>query len=297
MQDYVHEIKTQITKSEEYKIIESTYKNLFKTKYNIASKIEGQKFIPNDLNHTYSLTLNNSKTNSYINFDLNIQLNALITIKATSDEYNAYKGTWNSQTNKQKFLNLKNTDTITKDLFTNENNLTSLTIRKGKLSRFGSEDSLFGQNGLTKLTNLTLANITWTSIPYRCFGGVKNVVNLDLSGCLNLKTIGNCSFEYCQNMTKILFPKSLESIERHAFYKANKLTNLNLSNTSIKTLSEKTKEYPFGIDNKIENLNLEKCSKLTTINYWSFYNSKNLKTINFKGCTSLKTIGEYLNTF
>ena len=52
--------------------------------------------------------------------------------------------------------------------------------------------------------------------------------------------------------------EKLESIEKHAFYEADKLINLNLSNTSIKTLGEQIKEYPFGKDNKIENLKFRK---------------------------------------
>ena len=270
IKNYVSQIKEQIIIRDKFTKIDPIYQTLFKTKYNIYSN-DKQTFSLTEIKE-YKIEIKQNDSNLSFSFPLKINAIAKIKIQVMDNKKNAYKGTWNSQTNKLKFLNLKNTDTITKDLFTNENNLTSLTIRKGKLpiTPFGEEDSLFGQYGLKRLTNLTLTNSTWTSIPYRCFASIKNVVNLDLSGCLKL-----------------------ESIEKHAFYEADKLINLNLSNTSIKTLGEQIKEYPFGKDNKIENLNLENCSKLTTINYWSFFNSKNLKTINFKGCTSLKTIGEY----
>ncbi len=50
---------------------------------------------------------------------------------------------------------------LTKELFEGENNLTSLTIVKGKFptKRFGGEESLFGWNSLDNLTKLTLSNI------------------------------------------------------------------------------------------------------------------------------------------
>ena len=187
--------------------INPIYQTLFKTKYNIYSN-DKQKFSLTEIKE-YKIEIKQKGSNLSFSFPLKINAIAKIKIQVMDNKKNAYKGTWNSQINKQKFLNLKNTNTITKDLFTNENKLTSLTIRKGKLptKKFGNEDSLFGQNGLTKLTNLTLANITWTSIPYRCFGSVNNIVNLDLSGCWNLKTIDNCSFEYCQDYDKNIISK------------------------------------------------------------------------------------------
>ena len=101
----------------------------------------------------YKIEIKQKGSNLSFSFPLKINAIAKIKIQVMDNKKNAYKGTWNSQINKQNFLNLKDTDTITKDLFTNENNLTSLTIRKGKLptTPFGEEDSLFGQYGLTKI--------------------------------------------------------------------------------------------------------------------------------------------------
>ena len=159
---------------------------------------------------------------------------------------NAFTGTWISQPNKQKFLNLKETGKITADIFLGESNLTGLTITTGIITDQNAIAGSDAKPGARNIVSLTINQPSLTFIPKSAFYDLK-LTTLDLTKCTNLTTIG-----------------------RDAFY-SSELTTLDLTNNSKLTtigdsaffLSELTK------------LDLSGCSKLTNIGRNAFLNILN----------------------
>ena len=77
---------------------------------------------------------------------------------------------------------------------------------------------------------------------------------LDLSGCMNLTSIGNPgdvygsgAFQGCESLKTVILPTSLESIGRYAFYGCSSLTSIDLSNTSVDTIRHSTFAFCHGL--------------------------------------------------
>lgn len=66
------------------------------------------------------------------------------------------------------------------------------------------------------------------------FASCEGLTSLDLSSCSKLKHIALDAFKECNNLAgEVKIPSSLENIEGNAFYGANKLTKIDLSNASM----------------------------------------------------------------
>ena len=133
-----------------------------------------------------------------------------------------------------------------------------------------------------------------------------DIIELDLSGCKNLTSIGNPrdipkygAFADCKKLTTVILPSSVTTIGPHAFRGCNSLTSINLSAcTNLQRISI----YAFAECDSLKEINLSNCTGLTSIGegtfqYCTSLNSitlpASLTTINFnafEGCSSLTEI-------
>ena len=119
-----------------------------------------------------------------------------------------------------------------------------------------------------------------------------HIIELDLRGCANLKSIGNLgdkygsgAFQGCSQLTKVTLPESLESIGDYAFYSCDGLTSINLSGcANLTTIGDNA----FYNCSTLKEIILPE--KLTTIKAGAFQSCSNLTSINLED-TEVKTIG------
>ena len=130
---------------------------------------------------------------------------------------NAFTGTWKSQTNKGKFLNLKDTDEITANIFLGESNLTGLTITTGIITNQNAIAGTDSKPGAKNIVSLTINQPNLTIIPKSAFYDLK-LTTLDLTKCTNLTTIGDSAF-FLSELTKLDLSgcSKLTNIGRNAF--------------------------------------------------------------------------------
>ena len=135
--------------------------------------------------------------------------------------------------------------------------------------------------------------------------GRDDIIELDLRGCANLKSIGNLgdkygfgAFQGCKSLKTVILPTSLESIGDYAFYLCDGLTSINLSGcTNLTTIGKDA----FNSCSTLKEIILPKT--LTTIKASAFQSCSNLTSINledtevktiennaFSDCTSLETV-------
>ena len=91
-----------------------------------------------------------------------------------------------------------------------------------------------------ELINVDLSKcINLITIADGAFAGCYNLTAQDLSKCINLTTIGNAAFNDCSGLTSITLPSSLTNIQENAFMECSGLTSIDLSQctslTSIET--------------------------------------------------------------
>ena len=198
---------------------------------------------------------------------------------------NAFTGTWKSQTNKGKFLNLKDTDEITANIFLGESNLTGLTITTGIITDQNAIAGSDAKPGARNIVSLTINQPSLTFIPKSAFYDLK-LTTLDLTKCTNLTTIKQHAF-HCSLLTTLDLTKNinLESIERYSFFES-KLTTLDLTNNSKLTTIGRDAFY----SSELTTLDLTNNSKLTTIGDSAFFLSE-LTKLDLSGCSKLTNIG------
>ena len=167
-------------------------------------------------------------------------------------------------------------------------------------------------NKCTSLESIDLSNcINLNTISGKLtFGNCKNLKSVDLSKCTKLTTltssafynctslssvkfseslesIGETVFLYCTALVSVTFPKSLESIGKAAFEGCIALNEIDLSKcTKLTTISQQT----FNKCNSLESIDLSNCINLNTISKVAFYNCTSLSSVKFS--ESLKSIEE-----
>ena len=208
-----------------------------------------------------------------------------VTVKGLKNG-NAFTGTWNYSYDRDKFLNLKETDKITANMFAGESNLTGLTITTGIITDQNAIAGSDAKPGARNIVSLTINQPSLTFIPKSAFYDLK-LTTLDLTKCTNLTTIKQHAF-HCSLLTTLDLTKNinLESIERFSF-SDSKLTTLDLTNNSKLTTIGESSFY----SSELTTLDLTKCTNLTTIGYNAFLESK-LTTLDLTKCTNLTTIGD-----
>lgn len=152
-----------------------------------------------------------------------------------------------------------------------------------------TSNSIFGE----KLNGVDFSNATKLKIiGNAAFRGCTNLTSIDLSGCNNLDTIDNHSFEK-SGLKSILFPESVRIIGDEAFCYTF-LENVDLM--SLKNLVSIGKmAFNGGGDFKTaRSISLEGLTKLETIGEKAFYDKQqNDGQISLKGCKGLQNIGDY----
>ena len=123
------------------------------------------------------------------------------------------------------------------------------------------------------------------SIPYQI-----NVVDGDLNGIFPVTRIGEKAFKDCKDLTRVGFPKGLESIGREAFKNCVGLESINLYDSDIRVIGESA----FWNCKKLRSV-LIPCS-VSQLSAGAFYGCSGLETVvletesGFE--TNLDTIGE-----
>ena len=77
-----------------------------------------------------------------------------------------------------------------------------------------------------------------TALGGSAFHGCGNLTTMDLSGCTNLSSIGQCTFTSCDDLTSMTLPNSLTGIGDEAFYGCSNLDELVLLSKNPPTLGE-----------------------------------------------------------
>jgi len=123
------------------------------------------------------------------------------------------------------------------------------------------DDNLFYSKGIT---SIQFPN-TIQSIGYRAFGA-NDILNLDLSSCINLISIGNYAFVANNLETLNINCSSLKTIGNRSFY-SNNLTSLDLSSCHNLQCVE---DEAFRYNGTVASLDLSNCTNLSYIGYEAF---------------------------
>ena len=128
---------------------------------------------------------------------------------------------------------------------------------------FSGCSSLFGT--LTFPASITAIEESYIDYSYTGsnFSNCSNIVKVDLSACVDLKTLAKYAFSSCRNVETVILPDSLQRIEQYAFSSCEKLVDLN---------------FPAG---------------LTSINDNAFNYCKSLRVADFSKSVNLTSIGGY----
>ncbi len=140
------------------------------------------------------------------------------------------------------------------------------------------------------------------------------ITSVDMSNASNLIFIGSGSFSYCPNLTSVVFPEGLTTIDEYAFYLSQALTSVTIP-SSVTTIGDNA----FQFCNNIESIDLSNATSLEYIGDYAFQNTKiselvipesvtyigryafngnedqyqQLTTLDLSNATSLTTIGSY----
>ena len=241
-----------------------------------------------DLSNNDVITVTYKLNDGYYWDDGSTSIKTLKTTVHGLQNGNAFIGTWKSQANKAKFLNLKNTDKITANIFLGESNLTGLTITTGIITDQNAIAGTDSKPGAKNIVSLTINQPNLTIIPKDSFSFLRNLKNLNLSKCTNLEIIGANSFKWCPiekwDLNKL---KKLKIIKTFSF----KIVNLKTLDLSGCTSLEVIEKFNFNESFLITKINLSGCSNLKSIGEQCFMGSR-LTYIDLSGCVSLTYLGD-----
>ena len=151
-------------------------------------------------------------------------------------------------------------------------------------------DFLFIYRMMPNLRDLDISDVEITSLPAKAFYQSTNVENLILPNTLT--AIGEWMFYY-SNLKSVFIPKSVETIEKMAFYACKSLTYVTFEKGSqLKTIGGWSSYDYFGaFAGCISLTSIEIPASVETIEAMAFYNCSKLETVTFEKGSMLKTIG------
>ena len=103
--------------------------------------------------------------------------------------------------------------------------------------------------------------------------GSSGLVEVDLSNCTNLTSIGGGLFYNCPRLTSIALPPNLASIENQAFYECYNLTSITLP-SSLTSIGQ----YAFRSCG-FTNIDISNCTRLTSIYFDAFADCNKLASV------------------
>lgn len=165
------------------------------------------------------------------------------------------------------------------------------TLMNLNLKETSLANNAFPSNAFSNKTTLVSVsipkNIVGTTVsdintPYGIFGGCTKLSSVDLSGCINLKTIGDGWFSSCSSLTflDLTVCTGLETIQGSAFSYCKRLKNITLP-ASLLSIN--------GFDgcDSLQTVDITRCVALKTIAYCTFIGDSRLQNIDFTSCISL----------
>ena len=175
----------------------------------------------------------------------------------------------------------------------------------------GIDDATSSNNGVfynSEITTIKLPS-TLEFIGDYAFYNCSGLIEIDLSQCTSLTSIGERAFQGCSGLTSITLPSSLISIGDYAFLVCSGLTSIDLSNcTSLTSIGDGAFQGCSGLTSitlpssltSIGERAFQGCSgltsitipsSLTTISQYAFYNCNGLESVSLP--SSLTTISQY----
>lgn len=138
---------------------------------------------------------------------------------------------------------------------------------------------------------VAIADDAFSNVYHEKYNGITSV---DMSEAINLKSIGNDAFHFCENLTDVYLPDSVEMIGDNAFKQCNKLSNIDIQWNNLKSIGDSA----FYYINVTGSLNLESVeyigdSAFAGTNIESIIIGENITAISdilFSGCRELKHI-------
>ena len=124
------------------------------------------------------------------------------------------------------------------------------------------------------------------------FRKCKKIASVKLNACTELVSIGDYAFDVCESLESVDLSSctKLEQIGKYSLCHCDKLKNLNLTGlTKLTSIGEGA----FDENGELESIDLSSCTKLTNIPKYMFYCDEKLKTVNLSGLGSdITSIGE-----
>ena len=136
------------------------------------------------------------------------------------------------------------------------------------------------------ITDIIIPNYI-TKIDDHSFDSKYNLSSVTFEENSQLTSIGSYVFQYCRNLTSVTIPNSVKSIGKYAFSYCHSLTSITIP-SSVTSISDNA----FSNCNNLTSVTFEEGSQLTTL-YNSFNNNENLKTIELEKCTKLTSIKQF----
>lgn len=188
----------------------------------------------------------------------------------------------------------------------NPKTLTASVTFSGEYTEYGIVDNYVGLDEAVVPETIEYDGDTYTveSIGFCAFDS-SNISSISFPA--TLKTIGQTAFAECNNLTELIIPENVSSIDQYAFYLSSNLKSIILP-SGLKTISEGTfygcssleKLYIPESVSTIKDFAFHSCSslnnfvvpeKVTMIPYTCFYGCSSLESIDVKG--NISSLGTY----
>ena len=158
----------------------------------------------------------------------------------------------------------------------NRNDIKAVILPEG-LESIGNPNDPYDPGAFAYCENLTTVTLpsSVTSIGGRAFYNCSGLEEINLSGCISLKSIDQSAFQNCASLETVLLPESLREIGTQAFWNCTGLKTVKLP-AKLTTIGGQA----FEGCSSLETVLLP--AKLTTISGWAFRNCSDLQSIYFQ---------------
>ena len=171
----------------------------------------------------------------------------------------------------------------------NRSNIVSIVFGQNIEATGGADGSSRDAfSGCDKLTSVTL-NTKLQILGINTFLNCYHLAEINLGDCTNLTTIMASAIEDCDYIRQITVPASVTTIEKYAFYSIDSLRTVSFANGSKLTMIG---ESAFRDNKKLESINIEACSSLTTLSDSWLNNCPGITSLTIPA--SVETFGRWM---